>query len=336
MNYEVAERTFADRGKASNGDAVTHAVVANGAALLVMVADGVGSRPCDWLASQTACRRAVEFANTAESFGADPAGSLVRLANEIDREISATTGRGRGMMCAAAIALWPVGTDTACLANIGDTRIYRFADPVLRQVSEDDSQAIIRRGPDGRPLLSGGAAVVQRGITNALGSGCARPEVQSVPFLPGEAIVLSSDGFYGISPDFEQDMVQLLCHGDLEDALALVGQDYSQRNRDDASVAILRRRYRPLVDAELACAVDRGELGGCPRHAIAAAIADRLPGLIMAQDQTRCSALLEYLDRNQVLLGKRRVEGLLSQMGAVKWADRRSLGMLVAMLRQQS
>ncbi len=53
------------------------------------------------------------------------------------------------MRCAATTVLWVVGESKVWFANIGDTRLYLADASGLRQVSEDESQAVVRRGSGG-------------------------------------------------------------------------------------------------------------------------------------------------------------------------------------------
>jgi serine/threonine protein phosphatase PrpC len=334
MNVELAARTIPDPSKERNGDAFVH-TVPDGSAVFAMIADGVGSCPCDWLASQTACERFAELAKSVSAIATDPAGSLQQMLQQIDRDIHATASRGRGMKCAATAVLSFPDTNRAWFANVGDTRLYRFVDPELVQISHDDSQAIVRRGPDGKPLLSGGATVVQRGITNALGSGDARVTVNSVSVPEGGALVLCSDGFYECSPEFAPEITRVLCHAELDDVLAVLCESYRGRNRDDATALILRRDYPALNDAQLENAIGGGG-GGHPRHAVAAAIEARLPDSVAKRDENRVRGFLDHLDHSNLVIGKARVEKLLKQMGVVRWRDRQSFQLLVEMLRQQS
>ena len=334
MHFQVAGHTIKNPDREPNGDAFIQVVAAQGAAVLAMLADGVGSCPCDWLASQTACERLAKLANSVSADATNAAGSLEQMLHQIDRDIHTTEGRGRGMKCAAAVLLWLPGAERAWFANVGDTRLYGFVDPELVQISADDSQAVVRRGTDGKPLLSGGATVVQRGITNALGSGNAKVAVQSMPLPAGGAVVLSSDGFYECSPEFESEIARVLRHADLDDALAALCESYQGRNRDDATALILRRNYPALSDAQLDQAIVGA--GGSPRHAAVTAIGERLPDAVTNREENRVRLFFDYLDRNNIVLGKARVEGLLAQMGTVRWRDRHSFQALVEMRRQQS
>lgn len=335
MNYILSDRSIRDRSKERNGDAVCHVELADGGWIAALVADGVGQCPCDWLASQTAAERFVALTQASPALPQDPTAGLKNILEQIDREIHATTGRGRGMKCAAVAVLWERGTDRAWFANIGDTRLYGIDQIRCGQISEDDSQAVVRRGPNGKPLISGGAVVVQRGITNALGSGAATVNASPCVLAPGASLVLSSDGFYGCSSDFSGDLVKVCSHGDLDDALSMLATDYGERNQDDATVLVLRRAFPRVTMAQVGAAIDGRPDPGIPIHAIASAIDEELPELVAVGAVAPVNKRLDFLDRSGLVLGRRRAEALLKQMTAAQWSDRHSFSSLVAMIRQQ-
>ena len=251
-NHQIAAQTICDPSKDRNGDAFVSTTSADGKLLIAVIADGVGSRPCDWLASKTACGFLAEKTQTVGVSSADAGLMLKEWLRELDLEIYCTTGRGRGMMCAATVLLWLHDTNQTWFASIGDTRLYRFSGAVLMQVSEDDSQAIVRRGSGGKPLFIGGAAVVQRGITNALGTGHATINVTPITFEEGSVLILCTDGFYDCTASFEADLSKVALAPDLTEAAETLALNYTGRNRDDATILILRRETSaPHISAGL-------------------------------------------------------------------------------------
>ncbi len=335
MSFTLSAGTVKERSKERNGDAVCHAQIAGGSFVAAMVADGVGQCPCDWLASQLATERFLALATTEPSLVKNPAAGLKTIIERIDGEIGATSGRGRGMKCAANAVLWQCDSDNVWFANIGDTRLYGISTTQHAQISTDESQAIVRRGQDGKPLISGGAAVVQRGITNALGSGEAKVSVSTCRLPPGGALVLASDGFYDCSPDFLKDVTRVWSHADLDAALSMLLMDYSGRNRDDATVLILRRAFPTLTWDQVVHAIAGCREPAIPQHAIALAIGERLPELVTTNAIGSLHECLDFLDRNEIVLSRSRAEALLKQMAGAKWMDRRSFSALIAMIRQQ-
>lgn len=331
---QVAAQTIPDPEKAKNGDSYAHADIAEGLATVVMVADGVGSKPCDWLASKTACDRLTELAKEAETLLQNPAQWLRQALISIDQEIAATTGRSHGMMCVAAAAIVMEGSTTAWFTNVGDTRVYKYEDPNLKQISIDDSRVVVRRKPDGRPMVAEGSVVTQRGVTNALGSGEANVTVNEVNLPPGAGLVLCSDGLYSCSRDLTGDVVNTLSQPDLEGALARMCRSYSGKNRDDATVLAIRRPYPALDDKQLAQAFFYEMT--IPRHAVAAAIGSRLEQAVAQLDEGMVRGFISYLKHHSVLLDRTCCDTAIRKMAEVGWKDRKSFEALLAMIRSQA
>ena len=101
------------------------------------VADGVGSRPCDWRASEVACATAVEGIQEATGPLARQIEAGIRKAHwTVGRE----TGRCEGMLAAVALAAWPRGSEEVVFAGVGDTRIYRIRPGRVEQITEETSR----------------------------------------------------------------------------------------------------------------------------------------------------------------------------------------------------
>lgn len=334
MPLQVSAQSIPDPEKSKNGDAFAHAQFVEGSGTVVMVADGVGSKPCDWLASKTACERLVELAKEPNALLQDPSQWLRQALIAIDQEIATTTGRGHGMMCVAAAAIILEDSKTAWFANVGDTRVYKYEDPGLEQISIDDSRVVVRRKPDGRPMVAEGSVVTQRGVTNALGTGEAQITVNEVELPPGTGIVLCSDGLYSCSRDLTGDLVHTLSQPDLEAALAQMCRSYSGRNRDDATVLVIRRPHPALDDEQLAQAI-AGETT-IPRHAVAEAIGSRLEQAVSQLNEKRVGGFIDYLNHHSILLEKTRCDTAIRRMAEVGWKERKSFEALLAMIRIQA
>jgi protein phosphatase len=330
--YQIAARSLKDGTKERNGDALGHTLAGNGRLVSAMVADGVGSSARDWLASSTACQRFTALLPEAANLDSDPAAAMEAVLRQIDWEINSSTGRARGMKCAATAILWALGQSKVWFANIGDTRLYLADVDGMRQVSEDESQAVVRRGSGGKPLTSGGMVVVQRGITNALGSGNAHIAIDSCELPEGAALILCSDGFYECASSFEQDLLRVFAHADVEEGLASLVANYEGQNRDDATVLLLRRAHHPLADAELDKILAATTPCGVPLHAVAAAIGERLPSLVAPGDVGKVRQLLEYLQSHGTALSRTRAAELLGLMTAQRWTDRATARIVQSMI----
>jgi len=182
-------------------------------AKLYLVADGMGGH----VAGEVASRVAVETIQTfiAETAGADknrtwpfpfePAISLegnrlkaaFRLANRQLANAMADKADLRGMATTASAVL--AGRKSACLAHVGDSRIYAMRNGSLEQLTHDHSwvEEQVRAG-----TLTEAAARQhpwRNVVTRAL-SGGSDPDIDTVEIAPepAERFLLCSDGLSGV------------------------------------------------------------------------------------------------------------------------------------------
>src|SRR6476646_2380559 len=180
---------------------------------LFVVADGMGGH----VAGEVASRVAVETIQTfiTETAGADknrtwpfpfePQISLegnrlkaaFRLANRQIGNAMADSADLRGMATTASAVL--AGPHSACVAHVGDSRVYAMLDGQLRQLTDDHSwvEEQVRAG-----TMTSSAARQhpwRNVVTRAL-SGGTDPEIDTVELTPhqGQRLLLCSDGLSGV------------------------------------------------------------------------------------------------------------------------------------------
>jgi PPM family protein phosphatase len=180
---------------------------------LFVVADGMGGHAAGEVASRVAVDTIQTFVS--ESAGADknrtwpfpfePQISLegnrlkaaFRLANRQIANAMADSADLRGMATTASAVL--AGAHSACIAHVGDSRVYAMLDGALRQVTDDHSwvEEQVRAG-----TMTSSAARQhpwRNVVTRAL-SGGTDPEIDIVELAPhqGERLLLCSDGLSGV------------------------------------------------------------------------------------------------------------------------------------------
>jgi protein phosphatase len=183
---------------------------------LFVVADGMGGHVAGEVASRIAVESIAAFIeetagadkNRTWPFPFDPAVSLeanrlraaFRLANRRIGSAIAESQELRGMATTASAIL--LGETGACVAHVGDSRVYVLAAAELRQLTHDHSwvEEQVRAG-----TLTATAARQhpwRNVVTRAL-SGGEDPEVdvRDVSPAPGERYLLCSDGLFGVVGD---------------------------------------------------------------------------------------------------------------------------------------
>jgi protein phosphatase len=183
---------------------------------LYMVADGMGGHVAGEVASRLAVEAVELFIeetagadkNRTWPFPFDPSLSLdanrikaaFRLANRRIASSIAESQDLRGMATTASALL--AGTEAACVAHVGDSRVYVLRDGQLSQITHDHSwvEEQVRAG-----TLSATAARShpwRNVVTRAL-SGGEDPEVDvtELNLLAGERFLLCSDGLFSVVTD---------------------------------------------------------------------------------------------------------------------------------------
>jgi serine/threonine protein phosphatase PrpC len=182
---------------------------------LFVVADGMGGHAAGEVASRVAVDTIQTFIT--ETAGADknrtwpfpfePAISLegnrlkaaFRLANRQIANAMSESADLRGMATTASAVL--AGPHSACIAHVGDSRVYALVDGTLRQITDDHSwvEEQVRAG-----TMTSSAARQhpwRNVVTRAL-SGGSDPEIDTVELMPqaNERLLLCSDGLSGVVP----------------------------------------------------------------------------------------------------------------------------------------
>lgn len=223
--------------KSRNGD---HALVRDqgDAPVVLAVADGVGSRPCDWRASEVACTSAMEAIQEASGPLEEQVEDGIRQAHWT---VGRKTGRCEGMLAAIVVAAWPQGSDEIVFAGVGDARIYQVHPGRAQQLTEDDKKIKTIR-QDTRTSLPGAPSTIRRDIlTQALGGEYKLDlDAQRTSFSPGAGLALASDGAYPLG-GFESKLRRTFEQLDLQETLGEWFEPRGLSNEDDATLALLRR-----------------------------------------------------------------------------------------------
>jgi serine/threonine protein phosphatase PrpC len=179
---------------------------------LFMVADGMGGHQAGEVASKMAVETVQSFLEASKGdhdltwpFGFDPALSMnanrlvtaVRLANRKVYQAGEDKPDLAGMGTTIVVALVDGATLTFC--GVGDSRIYLLSGTALQQITHDDSwvATVLARDPEfDRAQLA--HHPMRHVLTNVLGAReDTEVEIGERPLVPGEQLLLCSDGLYG-------------------------------------------------------------------------------------------------------------------------------------------
>ncbi len=235
--FKIFTQSVTKSGKDKCGDAFTVLEIKNENLVVLAVADGVSSCPCDWFASKIACDTVNEvFAESQENYTS----RMINAAKQAHLNIQETAGSCRGMLTSLSLAVWDMEFDEVCVLNIGDSRIYLGPETDLRQITQDDTTSVLVKRSS-LVLFNDGMPVFMRGVTRSLGQ--REPLSYAIKihdFAKNDVLILVSDG---ISKDelFTCELKQIFCENDLSDKLQQFVRNKSEKNKDDATLVILRR-----------------------------------------------------------------------------------------------
>ena len=214
-------------------------LVADG--MVFAVADGLGGHAAGEVASRIAVEALAELRGHPAS-GPDDVSEALREANRriLESQAGAPEQRGMGTTVAGLTVVDTAGREQWVVFNVGDSRVYRFADDDLSQVTRDHSE--VRELMDAGVIDAAEAAVhpLRNVITRSLGSDPA-PAVDTwvLPPTAGERFVVCSDG---LSNELDDGKIMLVVRDQADPQVAadqLVGAAVRAGGRDNVSVVVV-------------------------------------------------------------------------------------------------
>jgi PPM family protein phosphatase len=224
-------------GKEKCGDAFAVRKLDEENLIILAVADGVSSCPCDWLASKTACE-------TVTAVFSETSGNIERRMKtataKTNSAIRKVSGSCNGMMTSLSLAVWEIGTDKIYFLNVGDSRIYVGPETNPQQITVDDTVSDLVK-IDGEVLLNAGMPVFRHSVFRSLGQNDPLTfDVQTYKFSNRDLLILVSDGICK-NEGFTSGLKDILCAGDFSEKLKYFVRSHSEKNKDDATLVVLWR-----------------------------------------------------------------------------------------------
>lgn len=219
---------------------------------LYVVADGMGGHNAGEVASHLAVETIHDFiadsARTADftwPFGLQVAQSIdmnrlttaVRLANRRIYDEGSTHAELNGMGTTVVAAL--VAGDRMILASVGDSRIYRYRNGSLEQLTEDDTWLNSVLGAK-QAEDADASHPLRHVLTSVVGTkNDVKPGAREERLLPGDAFVLCTDGVHG-RLDSAAFVAVLAAHSNSEQrAEQLVEEALTRGTSDNATVLVI-------------------------------------------------------------------------------------------------
>jgi serine/threonine protein phosphatase PrpC len=171
----------------------------------------------------------------------------------------------RGMGTTIVVCL--VLADCAFITHVGDSRLYLVRVGAVRQLTFDHTvrNELIRRG--NTPLAEIEALPYKHAITRAVGTyEQTQPESMAVELVPGDRIILATDGLTGYLDDRSEDLSQHVEQAPDDAARTLIDFANESGGRDNVSVVVLHVEGDSAVGRERSrrLALKRETLGSVP------------------------------------------------------------------------
>ncbi|MDJ0952754.1 MAG: protein phosphatase 2C domain-containing protein [Acidimicrobiia bacterium] len=235
MRFTWASATHVGLVRAGNEDSVhpkTDGSVAE--PVVIAVADGMGGA----VAGEVASRVAIEAAVAADPAADLTPGERVRLGNEAVVRAVEDDYTLSGMGTTLTLGLFtPSGA--AHIAHVGDSRMYLFRDGELRQLTRDHTLVA--------DLVALGQITAEQAethprrnlVTRVIGAPDAEPDEFEVSLLPGDRVVICSDGLNSMLRDAEIAACLEEAESPSEAAWSLVEAANAAGGTDNTTVAVV-------------------------------------------------------------------------------------------------
>lgn len=209
---------------------------------LFVVADGMGGHNAGEVASGLAIKTIGQFIRGSADRSATRLEEAVRCANQEIFTAAAQRPEYAGMGTTVAAVL--VNDHHATLASIGDSRVYRWHNGKLAQLTRDDSWI--------SKMLSDGAALsapeierhpMRHVLTEVVGvRSDLEPRASECDFESGDALLLCSDGLHGVVSADEMAALMSSSERVQELAARLVEQAVTSGATDNVTAVVVRRQ----------------------------------------------------------------------------------------------
>ena len=333
-SYEIVGFSQIEKNKGKCGDYYAYKVF-NDELVVMALSDGVGSKPCDWLASKTTCEKFLVKIEEKLSNGFDP-NCLLQVCSEVDKYVSNPPGDCKGMMSTLVAVIWNIHNDFLHFINVGDSRIYKVSkEDAITQISTDDLKPVNIRDKQGNLILSGGFTVARTGLTNAFGLSNVKVSPQKCEFSGGDTIILASDGFYNCSPEFNRDILDIAHSFNLEKSVKKTIQKYMDFQDDDSTILILRNLNLnlelPQNIMDVHYPVIKGKMA---KFQLVGILYEKLKQCIVVKDSEAALTILKTMDEDEILPTREMLDSLIDLMKKENHLDGHIMSGIVNLIKK--
>lgn len=193
-------------------DSLGHGLVLDGRGILAVLADGMGGLQDGDKVSQKIIVRSLELGATLQSN--QVGGALYRMLNQVNEDVNRMLTPSGLYKCGSTMVAVLVQDMTFQWISVGDSRIYLYREGYVNRLNRDHDLF-----QDWMPEILNGNRVMEdcladpdgRKLTSFIGMGRLKyvdGSISAIDILPGDRILLMSDGVYGEVP--EEEMAAIL------------------------------------------------------------------------------------------------------------------------------
>ncbi|WP_170254832.1 SpoIIE family protein phosphatase [Phaeodactylibacter luteus] len=251
-----------------------------------------------------------------------------------NQQVILTTDGCQGMKTTFCGVVWDLLNGKIYYTNLGDSRIYEFADNEFRQISTDEVKSVILRKKDGKPLIISGVVVTAEGVTNVIGSREAHYEIKVKNDEAIKGVILSTDGMHGASSKFEEDLLTVINAIDLENGLEQICQEYKDIQKDDMTIIALRKingknNYSKMISSIL----NNEDFSGMSNFEISKVLLQGIEEGIKEKNAFIVNKLLSIREIKRIDFGREKIGDLISLMFKVDFQDGEVYQKLLSIMR---
>ena len=221
---------------------------------VMVLADGMGGHAAGEIASHLAadvvvdCLRSHLAAGGATASQHSPLLAVDKSINQANRaicEVAKASASRQGMGTTLAVAFFHPGG--IVIAHVGDSRIYRLREGRLELLTRDDS--LLRQQVETGLIAASDIADSHNRsfVTQALGGAAdVDAHVRDVDALPGDVLLLCSDGLNDLVDEHDIELIVRSLSGNLALAAQILVQTAKDNGGyDNVSVILARARWKP-------------------------------------------------------------------------------------------
>ncbi len=186
-------------------DSLGHGIVLDGQGLLAVVADGMGGLKNGERVSQKIVLRTLELGESIPV--GQENGALNRILKQVNEDVNRMLGPDGLYKSGSTIVAVLVSDGAFQWISVGDSRIYLYRAGYVNQLNRDHDllQEWMPEILEGKRTMEDALKdPAGRKLTSFIGMGQLKyvdSSIRSIEIMPGDRIILMSDGVYGVLPD---------------------------------------------------------------------------------------------------------------------------------------